>query len=155
MWAPLRSEVERNGWAWVETACTFLQWRPKIKMLKANILPKFVCLFLEVTWVLTTFLCLIKDWFLAIVCHLHQKIESLAASHVGIFCTKPAQQNTKTKFYWSNTNIQHTHCMMKSSNGVTGPMWGEFTGHRWITQRPVTLWCFLWSAPEQTFESTI
>ena len=44
---------------------------------------------------------------------------------------------------------------MTSSNGnifrVTGPLCGEFTGHRWI---PITkasdaeLWCFLWSAPE-------
>ena len=44
--------------------------------------------------------------------------------------------------------------MMTSSNGnifrVTGPLCGEFTGHRWI---PLTkpsdaeLWCFLWSAP--------
>ena len=48
---------------------------------------------------------------------------------------------------------------MTSSNGnifrVTGPLWGESTGHRWI---PLTkaddaqLWCFLWSAPEQTVE---
>ena len=49
--------------------------------------------------------------------------------------------------------------MMTSSNGnifrVTGPLCGEFTGHWWI---PLTklkandaeLWCFLWSAPEQT-----
>ena len=34
-------------------------------------------------------------------------------------------------------------CMMTSSNGnifrVTGPLWGEFTGHRWIPlTRPVT-----------------
>ena len=38
---------------------------------------------------------------------------------------------------------------------VNGPLCGEFTGHRWI---PLTrasdaeLWCFLWSAPEQTVE---
>ena len=56
-----------------------------------------------------------------------------------------------------------THCkfMMTSSNGnifhVTGPLCGEFTGHRWI---PLTrasdaeLWCFLWSASEQTVEYT-
>ena len=53
-------------------------------------------------------------------------------------------------------------CMMTSSNGnifrVTGPLCGEFTGHQWI---PLTkgsdtkLWCFLWSAPEQTVEQTI
>ena len=51
---------------------------------------------------------------------------------------------------------------MTSSNGnilcATGPLWGESPGHRWI---PLTkssdadLWCFLWSAPEQTVEQTI
>ena len=49
--------------------------------------------------------------------------------------------------------------MMASSDGnifsVIGLLWGEFTCHRWI---PLTkesdseLWCFLWCAPEQTFE---
>ena len=39
--------------------------------------------------------------------------------------------------------------MMTSSNGnsfrVTGPLWGEFTGHRWITLTKASdaeLWCF-------------
>ena len=49
--------------------------------------------------------------------------------------------------------------VMTSSNGsifrVPGPLCGEFTGLQWI---PLTkandaeLWCFLWSAPEQTVE---
>ena len=46
---------------------------------------------------------------------------------------------------WSNENI---FC-------VTGPLWGEFTGDRWIPLTKVSdaeLWCFLWSAPEQTVE---
>ena len=41
---------------------------------------------------------------------------------------------------------------------VAGPLCGEFTGHRWIplTKASVAeLWCFLWSAPEQTIEPTI
>ena len=44
--------------------------------------------------------------------------------------------------------------MMTSSNGnvfhVTGPLCGEFTGHRWIPRtkaRGAELWCFLWPAP--------
>ena len=44
--------------------------------------------------------------------------------------------------------------MMTSSNGnmfyVTGPLCGEFTGHRWIPCTKASgakLWCFLWSAP--------
>ena len=46
--------------------------------------------------------------------------------------------------------------MMMSSNGnisrVTGPLWGEPSGHRWIplTKASVAgLWCFLWSAPDK------
>ena len=45
--------------------------------------------------------------------------------------------------------------MMTSSNRnifhVTGPLFGEFTGHRWIPRTKASdakLWCFLWSVPE-------
>ena len=51
---------------------------------------------------------------------------------------------------------------MMSPNGnifrIAGPFWGEFTGHRWIPRTKASdmeLWCFLWSAPEQTVEQTI
>ena len=40
---------------------------------------------------------------------------------------------------------------------VTGPLWGEFTGDRWIPLTKASnaeLWSFLWSAPEQTVEQT-
>ena len=47
--------------------------------------------------------------------------------------------------------------IMKSSNGnilcVAGPLCGEFTGHQWILLTKAIyaeLWCFLWSALEQT-----
>ena len=36
---------------------------------------------------------------------------------------------------------------------VTGLLWGEFTGHRWIPLTKASdaeLLCFLWSAPDQT-----
>ena len=49
--------------------------------------------------------------------------------------------------------------MMTSSNGnifrVTGHLCGEFTGPRWIPHTKASdaeLWCFLWSASEQTIE---
>ena len=52
--------------------------------------------------------------------------------------------------------------MMTSWNGhifrVTGHLWGEFTGHWWITLTKgsdAELWCYLWSATEQTVEQTI
>ena len=51
--------------------------------------------------------------------------------------------------------------MMTSSNGiiirVTGPMWGESTGHRPISLTEASdaeRWYFPWSAPEQTVEQT-
>ena len=44
---------------------------------------------------------------------------------------------------------------MMTSNGsifrVTGPLCGEYTGHRWISRTKTSdteLWYFLWSAPE-------
>ena len=52
--------------------------------------------------------------------------------------------------------------MMTSSNGnifrVSGPLWGEFSCHPWIHLTKACdaeLWCFLFSAPEQTVEQTI
>ena len=49
--------------------------------------------------------------------------------------------------------------MMTSSNGnifrVTDPLFGQFTGHRWIPRTKASdaeLWYFLWSAPEWTVE---
>ena len=47
--------------------------------------------------------------------------------------------------------------MITSSNGNFAAC-GEFTSHRWIPLTKASdaeLWCFLWSAPEQTAEQTI
>ena len=61
-----------------------------------------------------------------------------------------------------NLELEKGIHMMMSSNGnifcVTGLLWGEFTGHQWIPHTKasdVELWCFLWSAPEPTFEQTM
>ena len=56
--------------------------------------------------------------------------------------------------------IERPKFMMTSLNilRVTGPLCGEFTGHRWIPLTKTSdaeLWCFLWSAPEQTFGQTL
>ena len=66
---------------------------------------------------------------------------------------------------WSVSHFCNGTCclsMMMSSNGnifhVTGPLWGESTGHRWIPltkASDVECWSFLWSAPEQTVGQTI
>ena len=62
-------------------------------------------------------------------------------------------------FVFSNTQrtsvtAENCYFMMTSSNRnifrVTGLLWGEFTGHRWIPltkASDVEHWCFLWSAP--------
>ena len=56
---------------------------------------------------------------------------------------------------------RNTCIRMTSSNGnifcVTDPLWGEFTGHRWIPLTKASdakLWSFLWSAPERRVEQT-
>ena len=59
--------------------------------------------------------------------------------------------------------LKHNHNeMVTSSNGnifrVTGPLWRESNGHRWIPLTKASdtgLWYFLWSAPEQTLEQKI
>ena len=58
--------------------------------------------------------------------------------------------------------LPYSTYIMTSSNGnifrVTGPLWVEFTGHRWIhltKASDVELWCFLWSGLVQTVEHTI
>ena len=57
--------------------------------------------------------------------------------------------------------VGQTTLMMTTSNGnilcITGPLLGEFTIHWWIplTKADVELWCFLWSASEQSGEQTI
>ena len=52
--------------------------------------------------------------------------------------------------------------MMTSSKGnifcVTGHLYGEFTGHRWIALKKASnaeLWCLLWSALKQRIAQTI
>ena len=54
------------------------------------------------------------------------------------------------------------HSKVTSSNAsiflVTGILWGESTGHRWIPLTKASdaeLWNFLWSVPDQTVEQTI
>ena len=77
------------------------------------------------------------------VCELAESESSKVSDKTFLIC----------QFYWPpNFKI-----MMTSSNGnifrVTGPLWGGFTGDRWI---PLTnasdaeLWCFLWYVPEQS-----
>ena len=99
---------------------------------------------------------------------------SIAVCNIMLFWTASKQQTTvilltaKQHQWWRGTWISRlgeAWCqlvMMTSSNGnifhVTDPLWGEFTVHEWIPLTKASdaeLWCFLWSAPEQTADQTI
>ena len=64
---------------------------------------------------------------------------------------------------WDQRSMYDVHwCMMTPSSKnifrVTGLVCGEFTGQRWIPRTKgsgAELWCFLWSAPDPTFEQTM
>ena len=69
-----------------------------------------------------------------------------------LFCRCNGQTSTPMMTSWNRNSFR-----------VSGPLWGESTGHRWI---PLTmandaeLWCFLWTAPErkrveQTIETPV
>ena len=71
----------------------------------------------------------------------------------------PAQiaSNAENVSIWWRHHTSMGFYMMTSSNGsishVTGPLWAEFIGDRWMPLTKASdaeLWCFLWSAPEQT-----
>ena len=88
----------------------------------------------------------------------------------SIRCHKWRQKQCRDDYWFLMTlhykgiksTSEQTSLMMTSSNEnifrVTGPLWGESTGHRWI---PLTetndaeLWCFLWSAPQRMIEQTM
>ena len=59
------------------------------------------------------------------------------------------------KYQWASNHSNVRAIMITSSNGnifcVTGPLCGEFFGHRWITLTKASdaeLWCFLLSSSE-------
>ena len=70
------------------------------------------------------------------------------------------QEMLKISLLGMSLNI--SNFVMTSSNGnifrVTGPLWGESTGHQWIPLIKVSdaeLSSFLWSEPQQTVEQTM
>ena len=66
---------------------------------------------------------------------------------------------TPAPSFSSHSSYQPGQITMTSSNGnifrATGPLCGDFTGHRWIPLTKATdaeFWCFLWSVAKQTVE---
>ena len=78
-----------------------------------------------------------------------------------------SSQFQRWNLIWQHTELKPRGAMMPtfimtSSNWsifrVTGLLCGEFTGNRWIPHTKTgdaELWCFLWSAPEQTVDQTM
>ena len=80
-------------------------------------------------------------------------------------CADSSMPYHERRFGWVITShrkpcVFHHHCLYSLHDDVIkwkhcprywpGPLWGEFTGHRWIPLTKASdaeLWCFLWSAP--------
>ena len=65
----------------------------------------------------------------------------------------PSQRGRDTKKFPCHDTIMHVHddAIKWKHFRLTGPLWGEFTGHRWIPLTKASdaeLWCFLWSVSE-------
>ena len=70
-------------------------------------------------------------------------------------CASPVTVLPATTLTLSVNGSSKSNGMVTSSDGyifrVTGPLCGEFTGHRWIPRTEASdaeLWIFLWLAPE-------
>ena len=118
---------------------------------KEHIKMKFYVKFIRFQWRKCIWECLLQNVGHFVSASLHKQ---LSASRKQ-FSQKPNPS------YW-NSQFWYKRFMMTSSNGnflrVTGPLWGESTGHRWIPftkASDAVLWCFLWSVSEQTVEQTI
>ena len=80
-----------------------------------------------------------------------------SARHVNFWLRKLSTREAQL-YHFGDETMSH-YVMMTSSNRnifrVIGYLCGEFTGDRWIPHTKASdaeLWCFLWSAPEQTVE---
>ena len=92
----------------------------------------------------------------------HVLTVTLPVTETGIFEDSNDNANTPDTMvpYVANpsTTVFTMHdVMVTSSNGnvfrVTGPLYGEYTGHRWIPLTKASdaeFWCFLSSVPEET-----
>ena len=81
-------------------------------------------------------------------CHITTISGKIGATTAGCAELEQTASITRDIITSSNENIFR----------VTGPLSEQFTGHRWIPLTKASnaeLWCFLWSAPEQTMEWTV
>ena len=111
----------------------------------------------EITWALMH----LKSWKTQLFVEKLVQVNNKEIIKSSLYCPVAGEFPTQRA---SNTEsiLSLQGCMMMSSNGNifhgTGPLRGESTSHQWIPLTKVSdaeLWCFLWSATEQTVEQTI
>ena len=86
----------------------------------------------------------------------------MKVKRISVMCSVYVHRETHKDHILATGFVLSNSAMMTSSNGnnvrFIGPLCGESIGHRWIPLTKASdteLWCFLWSAPEQTVERTI
>ena len=104
--------------------------------------------------------------FLGIVLNENNPFRFLKSPRLRYYPARHLQE-PKDNYFFKNdvwflvfiSSFPPRYIMMTSSTGnifrATGPLWGEFTGHRWIPlTKPVTriFDIFFWFTPEQTIE---
>ena len=84
---------------------------------------------------------------------LKQNLHDVATKNAEVLPIMACTHCNSCRSWW-----RHQKKTFSESPLVTGPLWGESTGRRWIPlpkAGDAELWCFLWPAPEQTVEQTI
>ena len=100
------------------------------------------------------------DIFITNICMLLSIIERTEQVPIQL-CKKYSRSRGYSRAFctfFGRSYIIHDDVIKWKHFHVTGHLCGEFTGHRWIHRTKASdavLWCFLWSAPEQTVEQTI
>ena len=111
---------------------------------------------------------IVLDQFHTKILHLLQKTLEYKITfwkNIPSFFSVKSCPKSKWSFVLWNTVLSHVqsfNVIMTSSNGnifhITGPLWGESTGHGWIPFTKASdaeLCCCLWSAPKQTVAQAI
>ena len=114
----------RNGTSSYMKSSHIFHWMFKCLLIKLGIMPGKVCVHMNVVF-----------------------------TDVKKFLACSTQMYSLLGFCWHfGDNVHACQSMMTSSNGnifrVTGHLYGEFTGSRWIPHTKASdaeLWCFLWS----------
>ena len=109
---------------------------------------------------------LTRDYYGQTRSRLKTIVKKMLALYGWVLNPRPSRDETMLLTHRPNRLIHQTcnknYDMMTSSNRsifhVTGPLWGDSTGHRWIPLTKTSdaeLWSFLWSASVQRVKQAI